>query len=68
MSSLFEDLRDGLQEAIDYEKEIGKAKKTVFMIAPITKYSNSQIKKTHSKAGMTQTVFANYIGPKKTVK
>lgn len=29
MSSLFEDLREGLQEAIDYEKGSGKAKRTV---------------------------------------
>lgn len=29
MSSLFEDLREGLQEAIDYEKGFGKAKRTV---------------------------------------
>lgn len=69
MSSLFDDLREGLEEAIDYEKGIGKAKKTIFIIAPVTKYSNTQIKMIRKKAGMTQSVFANYMGvSKKTVE
>ncbi len=69
MSSLFEDLKEGLQEAIDFEKGTGKAKTTVFMIAPVTKYSNKQIKSIRNKSGMTQAVFANYMGcPKKPLK
>ena len=35
MNSLFEDLCEGLQEAIDYEKGKGKAKTTTFVIAPV---------------------------------
>ena len=69
MSALFEDLREGLQQAIDFEKGTGKAKTTVFMISPVTKYSNKEIKAIRNKAGMTQTVFANYMGvSKKTVE
>ena len=69
MSSLFEDLREGLQEAIDYERGTGKAKRTVFMITPVNKYSNEQIKSIRNKSGMTQAVFANYMGvSKKTVE
>ena len=69
MSTLFEDLREGLQQAIDFEKGTGKAKTTVFMISPVTKYSNKEIKAIRNKAGMTQTVFANYMGvSKKTVE
>ena len=69
MNSLFEDLREGLQEAIDFEKGTGKAKTTIFMISPVTKYTNEQIKSIHKKAGMTQAVFANYMGvSKKTVE
>ena len=69
MSSLFEDLREGLQEAIDYEKGSGKAKRTVFMITPVNKYSNEQIKSIRNKSGMTQAVLANYMGvSKKTVE
>ena len=69
MSSLFDDLREGLQEAIDYERGTGKAKRTVFMITPVNKYSNEQIKSIRNKSGMTQAVFANYMGvSKKTVE
>ena len=69
MSSLFDDLREGLQEAIDYERGTGKAKRTVFMITPVNKYSNEQIKSIRIKSGMTQAVFANYMGvSKKTVE
>jgi len=69
MSTLFEDLREGLQQAIDFEKGTGKAKTTVFMISPVTKYSNKEIKAIRNKADMTQTVFANYMGvSKKTVE
>ena len=67
--NLFEDLREGLQEAIDYEKGSGKAKTVVYMIEPIKKYSNEEIKEIRRKAGMTQAVFANYMGvSKKTVE
>ena len=69
MNSLFEDLREGLQEAIDFEKGTGKAKTTIFMISSVTKYTNEQIKSIRKKAGMTQAVFANYMGvSKKTVE
>lgn len=62
MSSLFDDLKEGLQEAIDFEKGNGKAKTVTFMIEPVKKYSNEDIKKIRNKAGMTQSVFANYMG------
>ena len=39
------------------------------MISPVTKYSNKEIKAIRNKVGMTQTVFANYMGvSKKTVE
>ncbi|MCR5604548.1 MAG: helix-turn-helix domain-containing protein [Lachnospiraceae bacterium] len=62
MSTLFEDLREGLQEAIDYEKGTGSAHKTVYVIDPIKKFDNEEIKSIRNKAGMTQAVFANYMG------
>lgn len=62
MSTLFDDLKEGLQEAIDYEKRVGKAKTVTFMIEPVKKYSNEDIKKIRNNAGMTQAVFANYMG------
>ena len=41
MSSLFDDLQQGLQEAIEYEKGQGKACVKTYMILPIKEYSNT---------------------------
>lgn len=69
MSSLFEDLRQGLQETIEYEKEQGKARVKTYMILPVKEYSNTEIRAIRMKAGMTQSVFASYMGvSKKTVE
>ena len=69
MSSLFDDLKEGLNEAIEYEKGNGKGKKTTYIISPVKKYSNSEIKNIRNKAGMTQASFANYLGvSQKTVE
>ena len=62
MGSLFDDLEKGLQEAIDFEKGRGKAKTTTLMIEPVKKYSNEDIKRIRNEAGMTQSVFAKYMG------
>ncbi|MGN0341359.1 MAG: helix-turn-helix domain-containing protein [Roseburia sp.] len=69
MSSLFEDLKQGLQEAVDYEKGQRKARVKTYMILPIKEYSSSEIRDIRMKAGMTQSVFALYMGvSKKTVE
>ena len=69
MSTLFDDLKTGLQEAIDYEKGVGRAKSRTFMIEPVKKYTNDEIRSIRNKSGMTQMVFANYLGvSKKTVE
>ena len=62
MSALFDDLQQGLQEAIDYEKGFGSAKTAVYMIDPVKKYTNEEIKKIRNQARMTQAVFAKYMG------
>ncbi len=62
MGSLFSDLEQGLREAIDFEKGNGKAKTTTLMIEPVKKYSNVDIKRIRNEAGMTQAVFAKYMG------
>ncbi len=69
MSSLFDDLREGLEEAISYEKGTGKAKTKTYMILPVNEYSNKEIREIRMKVGMTQSVFASYMGvSKKTVE
>ena len=44
MKSLYEGSKQGLQEAIDYEKGKGTAKKNSLRIAPVKKYTNIEIK------------------------
>lgn len=39
MSSLLDDLNEGLQEAIDFEKGNSNAKKVTSVIEPVKKYS-----------------------------
>ena len=62
MNSLFDDLQEGLRQAIDHERGVGKAKSTTFVIQPVVRYSNEEIKDIRKKAGMTHAVFANYMG------
>ena len=38
MNSLFEDLKEGLTEAINYEKGLGTAKKTTYIIEPVKEF------------------------------
>ena len=52
MSSLFDDLKEGLEEAIAYEKGTGKANKKTYMILPVTEYSNNEICDIRMKASV----------------
>ena len=49
MSSLFEDLKEGLEEAISYEKGSGEAKVKTYMILPIREYSGAEIRDIRKK-------------------
>ena len=62
MSRLFNDLKQGLEEAIAYEKGAGKGKEKTYMISPVKEYDGKQIREIRMKAGMTQSVFASYMG------
>lgn len=69
MSSMFNDLKQGLEEAIAYEKGTGKARVKTFKILPVKEYSGKQIRDVRMKTGMTQRVFASYMGvSQKTVE
>ncbi len=69
MTSLFEDLKEGLNQAIAFEKGKGKAKVKRLVIMPVKKYSNEQIKTIRNCAGMSQTALAEFLGvSKKTVE
>ncbi|MBO6259304.1 MAG: helix-turn-helix domain-containing protein [Lachnospiraceae bacterium] len=69
MTSLFEDLQEGLNQAIAFEKGVGKAKVRTLIIMPVKKYTNDEIRTIRNNAGMTQTTLAKYLGvSKKTVE
>lgn len=69
MSELFNDLSKGLQEAIDYEIGQGTAKEETYIIEPVREFSGAEIRKIRMDAGMTQAIFAYYMGvSKKTVE
>lgn len=69
MTSLFEELCEGLNEAIDFAKDKGPAKTRTFVITPVKVFGKDDIKRIRNNAGMTQNVLASYMGvSKKTVE
>lgn len=62
MSKFFDDLKTGLEEAIEIEKGLKKGRSTTFIFEPVKKYTNTEIKAIRNKAGMTQAAFASYLG------
>ena len=60
--SVFEDIKRGLNEAIEYEKGNLKANTTTLSITPLEEFSASEIKDIRKNTGMTQVLFAKYLG------
>ena len=69
MSELYESIINGLEEAIEIEKGNLRCRKTIYEILPVKKYDNAQVRAIRNSAGMTQSVFADYMGvSKKTIE
>ena len=62
MSEFFDSLMTGLNEAVAIERGELKGRKTVYEIQPIKKYNNIEIKHIRVAVGMTQVLFAHYMG------
>lgn len=60
--SVFDKIKGGLEEAIAYERGTLEAKTTKITIAPVGTYGASEIKQIRASTGMTQVVFAKYMG------
>ena len=60
--SLFEEIKEGLNQAIEYEKGNLKAKKTTRTIKPLEKFTSGEIKEIRVSTGLTQVLFAQYMG------
>ena len=62
MSALFDDLQEGLLQAIDFANGKGSARTITYKIDPVTRYNKDQIREIRMNAQMTQHVFADYLG------
>lgn len=60
--SVFDEIKTGIKQAIEYEKGNLKAKTTVMSIAPVDVFLPSEIKDIRNKTGLTQVLFAKYMG------
>ena len=62
MATMFEELQEGLEQAIDYAKGEGSARVVTYKIDPVKELNKDQIKQARMHARMTQRVFADYLG------
>lgn len=62
MSTLFDDLQEGLIQAIDYAKGDSPARTVTYRIDPVIEFNKDQIRKIRMGAKMTQHTFADYLG------
>lgn len=60
--SVFKDIKTGLMEAIEYEKGNLKANTRTLSVIPIEEFTPSEIKEIRKSVGMTQVLFAKYLG------
>ena len=60
--SLFDKIKIGLEEAIAYEQGTLDAKTRKMTVQPVSHYAPAEIKAIRISAGMTQVVFAEFMG------
>lgn len=60
--SVFDEIKIGLNEAIEYEKGNLKANTRTLCITPIEEFTANEIKDIRKNAGMTQMLFAKFLG------
>ena len=67
--SIFDDIKTGLGQAIEYEKGNLRARKTTLTIQPTETFTPIEIKSIRNSTGLTQVLFAEFMGvSKKTVE
>lgn len=60
--SIFDDIKAGLNEAIEYEKGNLKANTRTRSVTPVEAFTAGEIKDIRKNAGLTQAIFAEYLG------
>ena len=59
---VFDEIKTGLEQALAYEQGRLKAKKVKLSVAPVESFSPGEIKDIRNKTGLTQILFAGYMG------
>lgn len=63
MSNIYENILSGLQEAIDDSAAEKKTlKRCMVAIVPVKEYSSKEVKKIRNNTGLSQKLFASYMG------
>ena len=62
MSSVFNSIMAGLDEAIDDARKIKKLSRRTVMITPVKNYTAQEVKAIRHETGMSQKLFAEYLG------
>lgn len=60
--NVYEGIMQGLQEAVDYNEGKIKARSNVISIEPVQKFNAMEIKEIRNQLGMTQYLFAGFMG------
>ena len=59
---IFDDIKTGLEQAIEFEKGKLDAKTVTLSVAPVDAFTPEEIKAIRKGTGMTQVLFARYLG------
>ena len=60
--NLFDDIKTGLGQAIEYEKGNLNVKTTILTVEPIETFQPEEIRSIRIETGLTQVLFAKYMG------
>lgn len=60
--TVFEEIKAGLEQAIEYERGNLKARTTVISIEPLAHYTAEDIKRIRMSTDLTQRMFASFMG------
>lgn len=60
--AIFDDIKTGLEQAIEYEKGNLNARTVKLSVQPVDSFTPDEIRTIRKSTGMTQVLFAKYIG------
>ena len=59
---VFDDIKTGLEQAIEYEKGNLSARSVTLSITPVDTFTPGEIKTIRNRTGLTQIMFAKFMG------